>query len=45
MTIYTGPVFEMAREQFHTVCDYVGIREDERVTAAALGLLFSATYF
>jgi glutamate dehydrogenase (NAD(P)+) len=30
MTIYTGPVFDMAREQFNTVCDYVGIREDER---------------
>jgi glutamate dehydrogenase (NAD(P)+) len=30
MTIYTGPVFDMAREQFYTVCDYVGIQEHER---------------
>ena len=30
MSIYTGPVFEMAREQFNTVSDYVGIPVDER---------------
>ena len=30
MTIYTGPVFEMARTQFHLIADYLGIREDER---------------
>jgi glutamate dehydrogenase (NAD(P)+) len=30
MTIYTGPVFEMARTQFHTIADYLEIREDER---------------
>jgi glutamate dehydrogenase (NAD(P)+) len=30
MSIYTGPVFEMAKEQFHTVADYLGIPGDER---------------
>jgi glutamate dehydrogenase (NAD(P)+) len=30
MTIYTGPVFDMAREQFNTVADYLGIPEGER---------------
>jgi glutamate dehydrogenase (NAD(P)+) len=30
MNIYTGPVFEMAREQFLTVADYLGIPESER---------------
>ena len=30
MNIYTGPVFEMAREQFLTVADYLGIPDDER---------------
>jgi glutamate dehydrogenase (NAD(P)+) len=30
MTIYTGPVFEMARTQFHLIADYLEIREDER---------------
>jgi glutamate dehydrogenase (NAD(P)+) len=30
MSIYTGPVFEMAREQFNTVSDYLGIPENER---------------
>jgi glutamate dehydrogenase (NAD(P)+) len=29
-TIYTGPVFEMAREQFRRIADHIGIREDER---------------
>jgi glutamate dehydrogenase (NAD(P)+) len=30
MTIYTGPVFEMARTQFRTIADHLGIPEDER---------------
>ena len=30
MTIYTGPVFEMARTQFGTVADHLEIPEDER---------------
>jgi glutamate dehydrogenase (NAD(P)+) len=30
MSIYTGPVFEMARTQFHTIADYVGIPVGER---------------
>ena len=30
MSIYTGPVFDMAKEQFYTVADYLGIPEDER---------------
>ncbi len=30
MTLYTGPVFDMAREQFHTVADYLDIPKGER---------------
>jgi glutamate dehydrogenase (NAD(P)+) len=30
MSIYTGPVFEMARQQFHSIADYLEIPEDER---------------
>ena len=30
MTIYTGPVFEMARTQFHSIADYLSIPSDER---------------
>lgn len=30
MDIYSGPVFEMARQQFHTVADHLGILEKER---------------
>jgi len=30
MSIYTGPVFDMAREQFNTVADYLGIPEEKR---------------
>ena len=30
MSIYGGPVFEMARSQFVTIADYLGIPEDER---------------
>ena len=30
MTIYQGPVFEMARQQFLTTADYLGIPEDQR---------------
>ena len=30
MSIYTGPVFEMARQQFHLTADHLGIPEDER---------------
>ena len=30
MTIYTGPVFDMARTQFHVIADYLAIPEDER---------------
>ncbi len=30
MTIYTGPVFEMARTQFNVIADHLGIGEDER---------------
>ncbi len=30
MTIYTGPVFEMACEQFHVIADHLEIPEDER---------------
>src|SRR6202789_965161 len=30
MTIYTGPVFEMARQQFAVIADYLEIPEDER---------------
>ncbi len=28
--LYSGPVFEMAREQFHVIADHLAIREDER---------------
>jgi glutamate dehydrogenase (NAD(P)+) len=28
--LYTGPVFDMAREQFHVIADHLGIPEDER---------------
>src|ERR1700712_60541 len=30
MTIYTGPVFEMAKRQFQEVSDHIGIPEEER---------------
>ncbi|MDE2229624.1 MAG: Glu/Leu/Phe/Val dehydrogenase [Alphaproteobacteria bacterium] len=30
MDIYSGPVFEMARQQFRTVADHLGIPENER---------------
>jgi glutamate dehydrogenase (NAD(P)+) len=30
VTIYTGPVFEMARTQFHVIADYLEIPADER---------------
>ena len=30
MTIYTGPVFEMAKRQFHAVADHIEIPSDER---------------
>jgi glutamate dehydrogenase (NAD(P)+) len=30
MTIYTGPVFEMARQQFAVIADYLEIPQDER---------------
>ncbi|CAH2604098.1 Glutamate dehydrogenase [Rhodovastum atsumiense] len=30
MSIYTGPVFEMAREQFNVVSDYIGIPVEDR---------------
>jgi glutamate dehydrogenase (NAD(P)+) len=30
MTIYTGPVFEMARQQFQVIADYLEIPVDER---------------
>lgn len=30
MTIYTGPVFDMAREQFYVIADYLEIPPDER---------------
>ena len=30
MTIYTGPVFEMARQQFHVIADHLAIPHDER---------------
>src|SRR5205823_2788830 len=29
-TIYSGPVFEMARRQFESVADYLAIPSDER---------------
>ena len=30
MTIYTGPVFDMARQQFHVIADHLDIPQDER---------------
>ena len=30
MTVYSGPVFEMARQQFTAVADHLAIPEDER---------------
>ena len=30
MSLYTGPVFEMARTQFNGIADYIGIHDDER---------------
>ncbi len=30
MTIYTGPVFDMAAEQFHVIANHLDIPEDER---------------
>jgi glutamate dehydrogenase (NAD(P)+) len=30
MSIYTGPVFDMARQQFQVIADHIGIPEDER---------------
>jgi glutamate dehydrogenase (NAD(P)+) len=30
MTIYTGPVFDMARQQFEVIADYLEIQDDER---------------
>ena len=30
MTLYTGPVFEMARDQFHIIADHLDIPLDER---------------
>ncbi len=30
MTLYSGPVFAMAREQFHVIADHLGIPLDER---------------
>src|SRR3954453_6870832 len=30
MSVYTGPVFEMAARQFETIADYIEIPEDER---------------
>jgi glutamate dehydrogenase (NAD(P)+) len=30
MNIYTGPVFEMARQQFQVIADHIGIPADER---------------
>ena len=30
MTLYTGPVFEMARQQFHIIADHLDIPIDER---------------
>jgi glutamate dehydrogenase (NAD(P)+) len=29
-SIYTGPVLEMARDQFHVIADYLEIPVDER---------------
>lgn len=30
MSIFTGPVFDMARQQFHVIADHIGIPADER---------------
>ena len=30
MTIYSGPVFDMARQQFQVIADYLEIPLDER---------------
>ena len=30
MSLFTGPVFEMAREQFHVIADHLNIPMDER---------------
>ena len=30
MTIYTGPVFDMARQQFQLIADHLGVAADER---------------
>jgi glutamate dehydrogenase (NAD(P)+) len=30
MSIYAGPVFDMARQQFQVIADHIGIPEDER---------------
>jgi glutamate dehydrogenase (NAD(P)+) len=30
MSIYTGPVFDMARQQFQVIADYIGMPEDQR---------------
>jgi glutamate dehydrogenase (NAD(P)+) len=30
MTIYTGPVFDMARQQFQVIADHIGMPEDQR---------------
>jgi glutamate dehydrogenase (NAD(P)+) len=30
MSIYTGPVFDMARRQFTVIADHIGVPEDER---------------
>ena len=29
-SLFTGPVFEMARDQFHVIADHLSIPEDER---------------
>jgi glutamate dehydrogenase (NAD(P)+) len=29
-SLYSGPVFEMAREQFHVIADHIGIPHDDR---------------
>ena len=30
MNIYSGPVFDMARQQFQVIADHIGMPEDER---------------
>nr|WP_294509267.1 Glu/Leu/Phe/Val dehydrogenase [uncultured Rhodopila sp.] len=30
MTIYSGPVFDMARQQFHIIADHINMPEDQR---------------